>query len=95
MLAAGIAAGIAFAFLMSQVNTTFTSIQRLRSTFTLPVLGRISAIVSAREKRQRFRELAGFSLVSLFLVLACGGLVGIETFGAGTVLGYIKDLGII
>jgi polysaccharide chain length determinant protein (PEP-CTERM system associated) len=95
VLAAGIAAGIAFAFLMSQVNTTFTSIQRLRSTFTLPVLGRISAIVSAREKRQRFRELAGFSLVSLFLVLACGGLVGIETFGAGTVLGYIKELGII
>jgi polysaccharide chain length determinant protein (PEP-CTERM system associated) len=95
VLAAGIAAGIAFAFLLSQVNTTFTSIQRLRSTFTLPVLGRISAIVSVREKRQRFRELAGFSLVSLFLLMACGGLVGIEIVGAGNVLGMIKDLGII
>ena len=95
VLAAGIAAGIAFAFLLSQVNTTFTSIQRLRTTFTLPVLGRISAIVSAREKRQRVRELAGFSLVSLFLLLACGGLVGIEIVGAGNVLGIIKDLGII
>lgn len=95
VLAAGVAAGIAFAFLLSQVNTTFTSIQRLRSTFTLPVLGRISAIVSARQKRQRFRELAGFSLVSLCLILACGGLVGIEIVGAGNVLGIIKDLGII
>jgi len=95
VLAAGIAAGIAFAFLLSQVNTTFTSIQGLRSTFTLPVLGRISAIVSAREKRQRVRELIGFSLVSLFLLLACGGLVGIEMVGAGNVLGKIKDLGII
>ena len=95
VLAAGIAAGVAFAFLLSQVNTTFTSIQRLRSTFTLPVLGRISAIVSAREKRQRVRELVGFSIVGLFLLMACGGLVGIEMAGAGNVLGKIKDLGII
>ena len=95
VLGAGIAAGIAFAFLLSQVNTTFTSIQRLRSTFTLPVLGRISAIVSAREKRQRFREILGFSLVSLCLLMACVGLVGIEIVGAGNVLGKIKELGII
>ena len=95
VLGAGIAAGIAFAFLLSQVNTTFTSIQRLRSTFTLPVLGRISAIVSGRQKRQRFRELVGFSFVGLCLLLACGGLVGIEIVGAGNVLDKIKDLGII
>ncbi len=59
------------------------------------MLGRISAIVSAREKRQRIREFIGFSLVGLFLLLACGGLVGIEIVGAGNVLGKIKDLGII
>jgi len=61
----------------------------------LPVLGRISAIVSAREKRQRFREILGFSLVSLCLLMACVGLVGIEIVGAGNVLGKIKELGII
>ena len=80
--------------MLSQVNTTFSSIQRLRATFTLPVLGRISAIISAREKRQRMRELIGFSLVSFFLLLACGGLIGIEIVGANNVLGTIKDLGI-
>ena len=95
VLGVGIAAGIGFAFLLSQVNTTFTSIQRLRSTFTLPVLGRISAIVSAREKRERARELVGFSIVSLCLLMACVGLIGIEMVGAGNVLGAIKDLGII
>ena len=95
VLVIGIGAGVAFAFLLSQVNTTFSSIQRLRSTFTLPVLGRISAIVSVRERRQRVRELVGFSLVGFFLLIACGGLVGIESMGAATVLGKIKELGII
>lgn len=94
VLLAGLAAGIAFSFLLSQVNTTFSSIQRLRATFTLPVLGRISAIISAREKRQSVRELIGFSLVGIFLLLACGGLIGIEIVGANNVLGTIKDLGI-
>lgn len=94
VLLAGLAAGIAFAFMLSQVNTTFSSIQRLRATFTLPVLGRISAIVSAKEKRQRVRELIGFSLVSFFLILACGSLIGIEIVGANNVLGAFKDFGI-
>jgi polysaccharide chain length determinant protein (PEP-CTERM system associated) len=94
VLLAGLAAGIAFAFLLSQVNTTFASIQRLRATFTLPVLGRISAIISAREKRQNLRELIGFSLVGACLLMACVGLIGIEVVGANNVLGTLKDLGI-
>jgi polysaccharide chain length determinant protein (PEP-CTERM system associated) len=94
VLLVGLGAGIAFAFILSQVNTTFSSIQRLRATFTLPVLGRISAIVSAREKRRRARELFGFSLVSLALLIACGGLIGIEIVGANSLLGTLKDLGI-
>ena len=59
------------------------------------MLGRISAIVSARDKRQHIVELVGFSVVGLFLLLACGGLVGIELVGAGNVLSKFKDLGII
>lgn len=94
VLLAGVGAGVAFAFLLSQVNTTFSSIQRLRATFTLPVLGRISAIISSREKRQNMRELIGFSLVGVFLLMACVGLIGIEIVGANNVLGSIKDLGI-
>lgn len=91
----GTAVGLAFAFLLSQINTTFSTVQRLRATFTLPVLGRISAIVTPRERRERFRELAGFAFVCLGLIVAYGGLVGIELFGTAQVLGKIKALGII
>ncbi len=91
----GTAVGLAFAFLLSQINTTFSTVQRLRSTFTLPVLGRISAIVTPRERRQRVRELAGFAFVCLCLIVAYGGLVGIELLGTAQVLGKFKALGII
>lgn len=91
----GVAVGLAFAFLLSQINTTFATVQRLRATFTLPVLGRVSAIVTPRERRQRVRELAGFAFVCFGLIVAFGGLVGIELLGTAQVLGKIKALGII
>jgi hypothetical protein len=49
----GLGAGVVFAFLLEQINKTFASVQRLRETFTLPVLGRVTAVVSGRERRQR------------------------------------------
>ena len=95
VLVAGLVVGAAFAFLLSQINTTFSTVQRLRSTFTLPVLGKISAIVSAKERRHRRRELLGFSMVCVCLLIAFGGLVGMEMFGTGQLIGKIKGLGII
>jgi uncharacterized protein involved in exopolysaccharide biosynthesis len=95
VLFAGLVVGIAFAFLLSQINTTFSSVHRLRATFTLPVLGRVSAVVSRAERRTRMRELVGFAMVCFALVAAFGGLVGIEMFGAGGLMTKIKGLGII
>jgi len=95
VLVAGLVVGAAFAFLLSQINTTFSTVQRLRSTFTLPVLGKISAIVSVKERRHRRRELLGFSMVCVCLLIAFGGLVGMEMFGTGQLIGKIKGLGII
>ncbi len=91
----GTSVGLVFAFALSQINTTFSTVKRLRETFTLPVLGRISAIVSARERRQHVRELAGFAFVCLCLIGAFGGLLGIEMVGTAQVLGKIKALGFI
>jgi len=91
----GIGVGAGFALLLSQINTTFSTVHRLRSTFTLPVLGRISTIMSPRERRQRAREMAGFAFVCLCLIVAFGGLVGIELLGTAQLLGKIKSLGII
>lgn len=95
VLVAGVVVGVGFAFLLVQINTTFSSVHRLRSTFTLPVLGRISAIVSRRERRQRLRGLAGFAVVCFALLAAFGGLVSIEKFGTGALLDAIKGLGIV
>lgn len=95
VLFVGIGVGIAFAFLLSQINTTFISVNRLRSTFTLPVLGRISAIISSRQRRQRLRELSGFAVVTLGLFAAFTGLLAIETFGTESAVRVIRDLGIL
>jgi polysaccharide chain length determinant protein (PEP-CTERM system associated) len=84
VLLAGIGAGIAFAFLLGQITTTFPSAQRLQAAFTLPVVGSVSAIFSPLEERRRTRELLGFGLVSACLLVAFVGLVAIEaSIGSG------------
>lgn len=82
VLLAGIGGGIAFAFVLSQINATFSTVQRLRSTFTLPVLGRISAVVFVKDSRRRLRELISFGMVFSALLFAFLGLLSIEKWGA-------------
>jgi len=95
VLVGGVLVGIAFAFLLTQINSTFNSVQRLRSTFTLPVLGRVTAITTPRERRQSRRELAGFAVVAIALFVAFGGLLGIEILGTGDALSHLKGLHIL
>lgn len=92
VLALGVGAGLAFAFLLGQLNTTFASVSRLKSAFTLPVVGSITAITSNRERRRRVRELLSFCLVSTSLLIAFGGLILIELLGARGVLDTVKTL---
>lgn len=90
VLAGGILGGIAFAFLLTQINSTFDSVQRLRNTFALPVIGRVTAVVSLRERRQIRRELLGFAVVSLALFIAFGGLLGFEVPDSVHALSYLR-----
>jgi polysaccharide chain length determinant protein (PEP-CTERM system associated) len=84
VLLAGIGAGVAFAFLLGQITTTFPSAQRLQSAFTLPVVGSVSAIFSPVEERRRTRELLGFGLVGACLIVAFVALIAIEaSVGSG------------
>lgn len=92
VLVAGLGAGLAFAFLLGQVNSTFQTVQRLRQTFALPVLGSVTAITSLGERRKRRRELLGFGLVTASLIVAFGGLVMIEVLGANGLLATVKGL---
>lgn len=95
VLVAGLGAGLAFAFLLGQVNSTFQTVQRLRQTFALPVLGCVTAITSVGERRKRRRELLGFGLVAASLIVAFGGLLMVEVMGANGLLATVKGLSIV
>ena len=78
VLIGGISAGLAFAFLLVQIHSTFSSVQALRTTFQLPVVGSVTAIRAPGEKWRRKRELASFVIVCLGLIAAYGGLTAVE-----------------
>jgi polysaccharide chain length determinant protein (PEP-CTERM system associated) len=78
VLLVAIGAGVAVAFLLSQLHTTFTTTQRLRDTFSLPVLGSISAIDGEKENRARRRNLLAFGIGTAGLFGAYAGVILIE-----------------
>jgi small neutral amino acid transporter SnatA (MarC family) len=67
----------------------------MRAKFTLPILGSISAIMSAQERRRQVREISGFAFVAVSLLLAFGSLQAIENLGAEQLLEIARDLGIV
>jgi polysaccharide chain length determinant protein (PEP-CTERM system associated) len=78
VLFGGIGAGLAFAFLLAQINTSFSNVQALRNAFQLPVVGSVTAIRAPGETWRRKRELISFAMVCLGLVAAYGGLTAVE-----------------
>lgn len=67
VLIVGIGAGVAGAYAMGQMKSSFATPQKLERTFDLPVIGSISLTVSEAARaveRQRLKQFAG----------ACGGL---------------------
>lgn len=79
-LVLGLGAGVAVAFVFSQLHTTFASAERLRSSFNLPVLGTISTVISAADRRQQRLRNAMFSAVTAGLFIAFAGLMAVEAF---------------
>ncbi len=62
-MAAGIVAGSGAAFVLNQFHSTFSSEQRLRDVFNLPVLGSVSAILSKQDESIRRRSLIASSVM--------------------------------
>lgn len=64
----GIVAGCGVAFILNQFQNTFSSEQRLRDVFNLPVLGSVSAILSNQDEAFRKRNIiaSSFMFGSLF-----------------------------
>lgn len=79
-LGIGIAAGLVFAFFLSQLNPTYDSRRGLTESTQLPVLGGVSMIWTHEQRRRRRMELLGFSALMAGLLVVYGGLVMAHLF---------------
>ena len=82
VLVMGIGAGVAFAFLIGQINNSFVDAVRLKTAVPYPIFGTVSAVVSVTERRRRRREMLTFGFVAFGLILAYSGLVTVEMMNA-------------
>jgi hypothetical protein len=73
VLGAGLAAGIALTLMLSEIDTSFQSIDDLR-TLGLPVIGGISIIQGTIPLWRRIFKIASVSVMVLLLFAAYGGL---------------------
>jgi polysaccharide chain length determinant protein (PEP-CTERM system associated) len=74
----GLGAGCAFAFFISQLDSTMRHVEQVRAAFKLPILGGVSMIQSAWAMRRQRIEMASFGLACLSLLGAYLGLLSIE-----------------
>lgn len=75
VLLVGVIVGIAVAFLLSQIHSTYLTVQRLREEFALPVVGSISAVLLPEARRQRLTEAVTFAACFGGLLIAYGGVL--------------------
>ncbi len=81
-LGVGIAAGLAFALLLTQLRPTFDTRRALRQATGLPVLGGVMLVQTLAQRVRRRVEVASFAFATLLLVLAYGGVLTV----------YVADL---
>ena len=75
VFAAGIAAGIGLAFLLSRIRPTFHSPGNLGEMTNLPVLGSVSMNWTEQERSRQKRSLYAFTISSIFSLLLFGGVL--------------------
>jgi len=83
VLILAIGGGIAAAFAMAQLRTTFATAGRLEKATGLPVIGSISEYVSQADAALRTRKLKLFAGAAAGLVVAFVGLLGVEMLMRG------------
>lgn len=83
VLILGVLAGVGLSFLLSQLRTTYVTVDGLRDTFGLPVLGAVSAITSDQRRSRRKLELASFCVVLAALLLTYVLVIAFELTQSG------------
>ncbi len=81
VLLGGLGAGVAFAFLLSQIDNSITTLRELKEIVAVPVLGAISMVRRASDLRRRTFATAGFVGACLALLAAFAGVFTIEGLG--------------
>lgn len=74
----GVLSGVGISFVLSQLRTTYLTVDGLRSAFPVPVIGAISAIPSQQKKNRLKLEAACFVVVFMALLLAYGLVMAFE-----------------
>jgi polysaccharide chain length determinant protein (PEP-CTERM system associated) len=74
VLAAALGAGVVIAFLMSQLDDSFVSLSRLKDTVAIPVLGSVTMIQSAADRRLKLLGTMSFAASIAVLVMVYGYL---------------------
>src|SRR5262249_41297679 len=76
-LVASLGAGLVVSFLMSQLDDSFLSISTLRETVALPVLGSITMVLTARDRRRRVFRTVSFATCLAILFVAYGAVTAL------------------
>ncbi|MGB3722176.1 MAG: XrtA system polysaccharide chain length determinant [Pacificimonas sp.] len=72
---AAAAAGVAIAFLISQLRASFVTAGQLENKYDVPVLGSVSEIVTEQDRAANRLRLAGFTVLTLGLVAVYAALL--------------------
>ena len=78
VLIGGLIAGVVFAFFLSQIKPMFDTPRNLQLQTGLPVLGYISRIWTAEEKKKRRIDVISFGIVGLALLGLFAGMITLE-----------------
>jgi uncharacterized protein involved in exopolysaccharide biosynthesis len=79
VLCASIGGGLGIAFLLSEMDDTFATPQRLRAAFGIPLLGSVCWIPSEADKAKRSFDTMSVSVGTGAMVLFCGLLIAHTT----------------
>ena len=75
VLLMGLGAGVGMAFLLAQLDDSFSAPENLKQAFGLPVLGSVSMIIGAAQRTRRIADGVSFGVAGLSLVAVYGGLL--------------------
>lgn len=75
VLAAGLGAGVAISFVFSQLQSSFATMEQLRQSFSMPVLGSVTSVLSDQQRSQRKLEVWAFGVLFFAVFLTYGAVM--------------------